>query len=107
MLRPLERKHLGDEQVQDVGLDPSAVLQRAGQIHWELAPGQGLALGTRLDLCVHVAHHLLEDDIDSGASFVPLAGGAAEVFATGPALGDRSDLDGLNGAGVAGQDIVL
>ena len=35
----LEREHLCDEQVYDVGLDAVAVLERAGQLAGEAVPG--------------------------------------------------------------------
>ena len=75
---PLEREHLGDEQVHDIGLDAVAVLQRAGHLGGEACPRLGVAPGAVLDLCVGVAHHLLEHDIDEGASFVAEAGGVGE-----------------------------
>ena len=60
----LEREHLGDEQVHDVGLEAIAVLERAGHRVGEGRPGLGVAAGTVLDLCIGVIHHLLEDDVD-------------------------------------------
>ena len=78
----LEREHLGDEQVHDIGLEAVAVLHRAGHLGGEACPCLGVAAGTVLDLGIEVTHHLLEHDVDEGASFVPEAGGIGEVFAT-------------------------
>ena len=71
----LEREHLGDQQVHDVGLDAVAVLERAGHLAGEACPRLGVAARTVLDFAVVVAHHLLEHKVDEGASFVAEAGG--------------------------------
>ena len=97
---PFEREHLRDEQVHDVGLDAVAVLERAGHLGGEACPRLGVAARTVLDLCVGVAHHFLEHDIDEGASFVAEAGGVGEVFATALARIDAEYPDALAGAGV-------
>ena len=59
------------------------------------------------DLGVDVSHHLLEQNIDSGAPFVPPGGYPAEVFATGVAFINVGDLDGFNGPGIARVGAVL
>ena len=66
----LEREHLRDEQVHDVGFDAGAVLQRSGHLVGEASPGLGVATRTVLDLRIDVTHDLLEHDVDEGA---PLA----------------------------------
>ena len=71
----LEREHLGDEQVHDVGLDAGAVLQRAGHLVGEARAGLGVAARAVLDVGVGVTHDLLEHDVDEGAPLVTGAGG--------------------------------
>ena len=107
LLNPLQRDHLGDQQVQDIGLDAWPILQRTGHVGREPALGLRLATGALLDLGVNVAHHLFKDDVDPGASFVSVTGRVAEVFAAGFALIDFGDLNGLYRPGVAGARIVL
>ena len=73
----LEREHLRDEQVHDVGFDAGAVLQRSGHLVGEACPGLGVAARTVLDLCVGVTHDLLEHDVDEGAPLVACGVGFA------------------------------
>lgn len=61
----------------------------------------------RLDLGVHVSEELLEDDVDLGASFVPLARDFAQVFSAVLTECDLGDLNGLHGAGVAGTHLIV
>ena len=61
---------------------PGAVLQRSGHLVGEACPGLGVAARAVLDLCVGVAHHLLEHDVDEGAPLAACAGGIGEVLAT-------------------------
>ena len=63
----VEREHLRDEQVHDVGLDAGAVLQRSGHLEGEACARLGVAARAVLDLCVGVTHDLLEHDVDEGA----------------------------------------
>jgi hypothetical protein len=102
VLHPLQCHHLGDQQVQDEGLDPGAVLQRAGQIRREAALGQRLTAGAGLELGIDMAHHLLEDDVDAGAPLVTLTGRIGQIGTAAGTGGDGSDGDGLDRAGVAG-----
>ena len=106
LLHPLQREHLGDQQVQDVGPDPCAVLQRAGHVRRKLTFGLRPAAGALLDLGIHVAHHLFKEEVDAGTPIVSLTGHLAQVFATGPALVDAGNLDGLHRPGVAGQCVI-
>ena len=96
----LEREHLRDEQVHDVGFDAGAVLQRSGHLVGEACARLGVAARAVLDLCVGVTHDLLEHDVDEGAPLVACAGGVGEVFATAPARIDAEHLDVFAGAGV-------
>ena len=66
----LEREHLRDEQVHDVGLDAGAVLERSGHLGGEARPGLGVAARAVLDFGVGVTHDLLEHDVDEGAALV-------------------------------------
>ena len=61
----LEREHLRDEQVHDVGFDAGAVLQRSGHLVGEACARLGVAARAVLDLCVGVTHDLLEHDVDA------------------------------------------
>ena len=88
----LEREHLRDEQVHDVGFDAGAVLQRSGHLVGEACARLGVAARAVLDLCVGVTHDLLEHDVDEGAPLVAEAGGVGEVFATAPAASTLSTL---------------
>ena len=88
----LEREHLRDEQVHDVGLDAGAVLERSGHLGGEARTGLGVAARAVLDLCVGMAHDLLEHDVDEGAALVTGAGGVGEVFAAARA---RIDVEHL------------
>ena len=72
----LEREHLRDEQVHDIGFDAGAVLQRSGHLVGEASPGLGVATHTVLDLRIDVTHDLLEHDVDEGAPLVACAGGS-------------------------------
>ena len=51
-------------------LDAGAVLEWAGQCAGEARAGLGVAARAVLDFGVGVAHDLLEDDVDEGASLV-------------------------------------
>ena len=95
----LEREHLHDEQVHDIGFDAGAVLQRSGHLVGEACPGLGVAARTVLDLCVGVTHDLLEHDVDEGAPLAACAGGVGEVFATALARIDGEHPDAIRGCG--------
>ena len=99
----LEREHLGDEQVHDVGLEAGVVLERAGQLVGEAGAGCGVAMRAVLDFAVVVAHGLLEDEVDEGAPLVACAGGVGEVFVTARAVldGELGDVGAGAGTGVA------
>ena len=81
--------------------------QRAGHLVGEACPGLGVAARAVLDLCVGVAHHLLEHDVDEGAPLAACAGGVGEVFATAPARLDGEHPDALAGAGVGALRVVV
>ena len=77
----LEREHLRNQQVHDVGLDAGAVLEWSGHRVGEARTGLGVAARAMLDVGVGVTHDLLEHDVDEGAPLVADAGGVGEVFA--------------------------
>ena len=103
----LEREHLRDEQVHDVGFDAGAVLQRSGHLVGEACPGLGVAARAVLDWCIGVTHDLLEHDVDEGAPLAACAGGVGEVLATAPACIDAEHRDALAGAGVGAARVVV
>ncbi len=72
---PLERDHLGTEQVHDIGDDPGSVLQRTGHGVGETALGPGVAARTGLDLGGDPTFDGLEDDVDLDALLVSGARG--------------------------------
>ena len=124
VLHALQGDHLGDQEIQHVRLDARAVLQGARERLGEGSPGLGAAVRAGLDLSVHVAEDLLEDDVDLGAPFVTVGAGLAQIlpaFLAGADLGERNGLDGAGvpraarvvrlalgmGAGVAERALVL
>ena len=108
---PAQGQHVGDEQVDDKGLQAGAVLQRARHGFGELPLGPGLAVGAFLDLGIHATLDDLEHDVVQDATFPVdgidagqvgaagvagidgdrlLDGGLPEVVAREPRLSDRS-----------------
>ena len=94
---PAQGEHVGDEQVDDEGLETGAVLQRAGHVVGEPAPGPGPAAGAFLDLGVHAALDDLEHDVVQDAALASDGADAGQVGAAGVAGLDFDRLldDGL------------
>ena len=65
---PVERDHLGDQQIHHVGLEAIAVLQGAVHVRRESSRRALLTPGAVLDLRGDVMDHLLEQNVDPGAS---------------------------------------
>ena len=88
-------QHLGDQQVDDEGLDADAVLQGARHVVWEPALGPGPALRTFLDLGFDAALDDFEHDVVEDAA-LPVDGvNVVEVGAAGVAgINDDRLLDG-------------
>jgi hypothetical protein len=105
LLNPIQREHLGDQQIQDIILDARPILQRAGHFRRETPLGVYLAKGALLDLDGHVGNHLLKEDVDPGASFVSLTGRLTEALAAALAPIDFDDLNGFDGACVLPQQV--
>ena len=69
------------------------------------ASGLGLTPRTAFDLGVDVAHDLLKDDVDLGASVVSGTRGGTQVLSTAFAHHDLGDLDGLDRAGIGAPGV--
>ena len=104
---PLERDHLGDEQMHRPGLDAGTVLQRPGHAVGEASPGLGPAARAALDLGIGMVLDGLEDDIDQGAAFVAAGIGAGEILAAVAALLDDDLVAAGDGARVGRRRRVL
>ena len=70
---PTQGEHVGDQQVDDEGLEAGTVLQQAGHGAGEPPPGPRPALGAFLDLGLHPVLDNLEHDVVQDAPF-PLDG---------------------------------
>ena len=88
-------QHVGDEQVDDEGLQTDAVLQRTGHVVGELPLGPGPAGGAFLDLGFDARFDDLEDDVVQYAT-LPVEGGCVREVGTAGSAGLDSDrlLDG-------------
>ena len=98
-----EKNRLADQQVDDKGLQPIAVLPRPVQVGREASLERGAADRALLDLGVDMLDRLLEQDIDVRSPLMTLAGRLAQILATVIAKLDGGDRHRLAGAGIAGQ----
>ena len=73
---PVERDHLGDQQIHHVGFEAVAVLQGAGHVRWELPRRPLPAPGAILDLCVDV----MDDLSRTGCRFVCVVAWTAMAY---------------------------
>ena len=103
----LEREHLSDEQVHDVGFEAVAVLDGGAHVGGEGGAGVGVAARAVLALGIEVGEGLFEDDVDAGASFGGVAFDVTQVLAAALAVLDGDALDVLDGAGVGGARVVV
>ena len=100
LLHVLQGDHLGDQQVQRVRLGARAVLHGTGEALGERRAGVGAAVRAGLDLGIDVAHDLLKDNVDLGASLLTVRADGAQVLPTLLAGADLRNRNGLDGTGV-------
>ena len=77
---PPERDHLGNQQIDDIALNPWTILEWAGHIFWKTAFVLFFASRADFDLGIHMINRFLENDIDLGASFMFGSGNVVQSF---------------------------